>query len=93
MLSGDVKEKSLQHIMKKHTRKVTYYGKNNQRYSKDCVPKKKDIYISDVSQLYIPENNIDFSLNNKSRNIVFFDNSTPKFYAYEHDIFQCYQCQ
>lgn len=42
-------------IIKKHTKVITYYGKNNQRYKKECIPSPNHIFISDNKQVYIPE--------------------------------------
>ena len=49
-------------IIQKHTRNVSYYGRNNQRYTKECVPGEREVYISDVRQLYLPLTRIDFKL-------------------------------
>jgi restriction endonuclease Mrr len=49
-------------IILKHTRNVSYHGRNNQRYTKECSPGERDVYISDVRQLYLPLTRIDFKL-------------------------------
>jgi len=49
-------------IRRVHTRAVTYYGRNNQRYTKICTPGERDIYISDIRQFYMPLIRLDFRL-------------------------------
>jgi len=45
-----------------YTKTVAYYGANNRRYEKTCIPKQKDINVSDIKQVYIPFWNIVFSM-------------------------------
>ena len=49
-------------ILKSHTRMVSYYGRNNQRYTKTCTPGERDIYICDIRQLYLPTFRLDLKL-------------------------------
>jgi hypothetical protein len=49
-------------IINRHTKTVSYYGKNNQRYSKVCVPSEKDVFISNIKQVYIPYQDINFNI-------------------------------
>ena len=53
-------------IIQKHSRNVSYYGRNNQRYTKECIPGEREVYISDVRQLYFPFTRIDFKLGSTS---------------------------
>ena len=41
-------------IIDRHTRSVSYYGRNNQRYTKICVPAEKDVFVSNIKQVYLP---------------------------------------
>ena len=49
-------------LTRSYTKTVVYYGANNRRYEKTCIPKQKDINTSDVKQVYIPFWNIVFSM-------------------------------
>jgi restriction system protein len=49
-------------IINRHMKTVSYYGKNNQRYSKVCVPGEKDVFISNIKQVYIPYQDINFNI-------------------------------
>jgi len=53
---------ALSAITKLHTRTVPYYGANNRRYTKVCVPGVRDIHIGDIRQLYLPLIRFDFGL-------------------------------
>lgn len=92
LLAGSVKESAIDHIIKEHTETVTYYGANNRRYTKECIPKKRDISLSDISQVYIPENDIDFVLNGKKRFFKIADNGTDNFYVRKENISVCEIC-
>lgn len=49
-------------IMELHTRTVSYYGRNNQKYTKVCIPAERDVYIADIRQVYLPLFRLDFKL-------------------------------
>jgi len=49
-------------IMQRHTRTVSYRGRNNQSYRKVCTPGERDIFIADIRQLYLPLIELDFKL-------------------------------
>jgi restriction system protein len=49
-------------IIDRHTKTVSYYGRNNQHYSKVCIPGEKDIFISNIKQVYIPYQDINFKI-------------------------------
>lgn len=49
-------------ITKLHTRTISYYGRNNQMYTKICTPRDRDIYIGDIRQLYMPLIRLHFKL-------------------------------
>lgn len=62
-----IDDRSLANLLKKiiierHTRTVSYYGRNNQRYSKVCVPSEKDVFISNIKQVYLPYQDIKFEI-------------------------------
>lgn len=49
-------------IIDRHTKNVSYYGRNNQHYSKVCVPSEKDVFISNVKQVYLPFQDVKFNV-------------------------------
>jgi hypothetical protein len=50
----DIKEIAMETLRKTNSKTVSYYGKNNVRYTKTCVPNKKDIVILEVRRVYLP---------------------------------------
>ena|GEM_PF-719025 len=65
-----IDDRSLTNIAKKiiidrHTRSISYYGRNNQRYTKLCVPSEKDVYISNIKQVYLPVQEIHVKILNQ----------------------------
>lgn len=89
---NEIKNWAINYIIKKHTKIVQYRGRNNIGYSKECMPKKKDIYISDISQIYLPEIQIQFKLCGKNRFFSIADNQTSNFYVYNNNISVCEVC-
>ena len=51
---NDIEEKAINQIIKSHSHSVSYVGGNNRRYTKACIPKKRDIDIKDFIPLYLP---------------------------------------
>jgi restriction system protein len=49
-------------IVDRHTEIISYYGKNNQQYSKICTPSEKDIYISNIKQVYLPYQDLRYNI-------------------------------
>jgi restriction system protein len=66
----DVKEKARETLRKLYTKTVSYYGANNVHYSKVCIPKKRDITISDAKRVFLPSWGITFSMLRKKYLIV-----------------------
>jgi hypothetical protein len=59
-----------------HTKTVVYYGANNRRYEKTCIPKQKDINILDAKRVYIPFWDIVFSILKNKYAIVGVESSS-----------------
>jgi hypothetical protein len=49
-------------IIDRHTKSVSYSGRNNQRYTKLCIPAEKDVFISNIKQVYLPFQDIHLGL-------------------------------
>ena len=75
-----IDDRSLANISKKiiinrHTKKVYYYGRNNQRYEKVCAPNEKDVFISNIKQVYIPQQDIKIDILTKNYGLKAFENA------------------
>ncbi len=51
---SQVKNSGMKCIQQTHTQIVSYYGRNNQRYKKTCIPHKSRILIRSLLQVYVP---------------------------------------
>ncbi len=91
-LSNKVKNIASNYIIGKHTHKVSYSGRNRRVYTKECIPKKKHIFISDITQVYIPDNDISFNLMERNRFFKIADNGTSDFFTYKENISNCEIC-
>jgi restriction system protein len=49
-------------IIEQHTRRISYYGNNHHSYSKICTPREKDVFLSDIKQVYLPYQEIQFNI-------------------------------
>jgi restriction system protein len=70
---NDLEEHALNYIIKQHTHKVKYSGKNSVTYYKTCTPKNQDIYLQLFLPVYLP-------LWTNSLKVMQFE-YTQKFYA------------
>jgi restriction system protein len=92
MSLSDIKEIAFQHIVARHTKQVSYSGRNNQIYNKLCEPGRNDIFINDVSQIYLPENSIIFSLLGRIHTMAFADCGKADIHVYQDDTSRCQLC-
>ncbi len=51
---NDIEEQIIHHIIDEHTHSVSYRGNNNVSYTKECIPKKRDIDLKEFIPLYVP---------------------------------------
>lgn len=51
---NDLEGQIFAQVIKEHQHTVSYTGRNNVSYYKDCVPLKKDIEITDFKSMYAP---------------------------------------
>ena len=53
--AAEIKATAKEHIRDMHTTVVSYQGRNNQTYRKECVPTNKYISLDHITQVYVPE--------------------------------------
>jgi restriction system protein len=80
-------------IAQLHTRRVRYTGRNNVSYSKICEPGERDIYVSDVRQLYLPLVHIDFRLIVTAYQIDCVQAPSGRLLSLSNDVPQCRVCR
>lgn len=79
-------------ITKLHTQTVSYYGRNNQRYTKVCTPGERDIYIGDIRQLYLPLIRLDFRLGQVPYHIEGTQAPSGRLLSISDDLRRCQLC-
>ena len=92
LLSNHAKNEFIDYVKNKYTKNVSYVGRNNVSYTKECIPKSKDIFISNIKQVYMPESEIDFYLMGKKRYFKIADNGTLNFYIFKENLSICEIC-
>jgi len=90
-----IDDRSLMNLSKKiiidrHTKTVSYSGRNNQHYSKLCIPSEKDVFITNVKQVYLPFQDIKFDILGRSYEINSLENA-ERMLSYTH-MLNCNVC-
>lgn len=85
-------KQALNQIVKSNTTTVNYRGKNNQSYSKLCEPNRNQIFIGNISQMYIPEYSVNFDLARRDQTISFVHNGKPDVFVYSDSTNNCGYC-
>jgi hypothetical protein len=80
-------------IVRLHTRRIGYRGRNNVSYSKVCEPGERDIYISDVRQAYLPLVGIDFRLLVTTYHIDCVQAPSGRLLSLSDDVHRCRVCR
>ena len=56
------KRLGIKNVQKLHTKTVAYYGGNNVRYTKECVPNASNVLVRSLTQVYIPILTVSFQV-------------------------------
>ncbi len=62
-------------IIDRHTRSISYSGRNNQNYTKLCVPAEKDVFISNIKQVYLPVQDIHLGILKQNYSVTGIENA------------------
>jgi restriction system protein len=73
--ANTLKTLSKNYISNFHTKNITYWGKNNQKYTKLCMPSERDIFISNIKQVYVPFQQIELQVIKIKYDITAIENS------------------
>ncbi len=104
---NDIEERAINKIIDEHTHFVGYFGGNNRYYTKECIPKKRDIDIKEFIPLYLPcwDNNL--NILRRSYGQKFYVNGKNHFFIEDllknctichktkvdySDMFLCFEC-
>lgn len=67
-------------IAKRHSRRVSYYGRNHVRYTTVCTPGERSILVRDVKQVYAPEWSLSLLLLSKGYDIKLVERPQTVFF-------------
>jgi uncharacterized protein (UPF0305 family) len=79
-------------IFNVHTRIISYCGRNNRRYTKVCTPSDRDVFISDVHQLYLPLIRLHFRLGSTPYHISGAQAPSGRLLSTSDNLRQCQIC-
>jgi len=74
-----------------HSKDVSYYGRNNVRYTKRCEPGEKNIFITSVSQQYYPYWHLNVRALNRQYQVETIENR-DNIRVISTDMYSCRQC-
>jgi len=74
-----------------HTKNVSYYGRNNVRYTKRCEPGEKSIFITSISQQYYPYWHVNIRALNRQYQVETIENRN-NIRVISTDMHSCRQC-
>jgi len=85
---------ALQNIIKRYSKNIHYVGRNNVGYSKFCTPKRRDIFISIISPILIPEHKITLKALKTKYNFILYEtkNKEPLIIKDDEKLKKCSIC-
>jgi len=84
---------ALREILRSHTRRVSYLGRNGRVYEKLCEPKEKDVIITRMRRVYLPGSTTTFRIGEKEHTETHLDNPAGDFRLLnDTDILTCSWC-
>ena len=75
-----------------HTHTANYIGRNNQSYSKQCVPKKDDINITASLSIYMPYRSNEMKILDMKYNQEFYNKGSDTLYIC-NELLECKICE
>jgi hypothetical protein len=75
------------------TTHVSYYGRNNVRYTRLVKPKPKDFWLSRIGPVYVPVWSMKFQALDEEYSILFFENRTHTIFDVGSDLSECRVCE
>jgi len=84
-------EKIKDTVVNRKTINVSYYGNNNVRYEKTCIPSKKNIRINDIKQILLPQYQVNLQIFTKNYFMWLIENKDVLNIP-ETDFFTCRIC-
>ncbi|MDE2687148.1 MAG: restriction endonuclease [Chloroflexota bacterium] len=87
-----LKDTAKERIVKIHSKSVEYWGRNNQNYKKKCVPSKRNIYLKNSRQVYLPIQELNIQAITHQYRLTLADNGRDVCYLDYSALFTCKIC-
>ena len=87
-----LKDRAKERIVKIHSKSVEYWGRNNQNYKRKCIPSKRNIYLKDSRQVYLPIQELKIQAITHHYRLTLADNGRDVCYLDCGDLFICKIC-
>ena len=88
-----VEDIAKERIVKIHSKSVEYWGRNNQNYKKKCIPSKRNIYLKDSRQVYMPIQELNIQAITRQYRLTLADNGRDVCYIDRTDFTVCSVCR
>lgn len=93
MSEKEVKEYYTKYLIQAFTKKVSYTGSNNRKYTTICKPSQKDIRIQSVEKIFVPKWRLTFLVLNHRYEIETYDKKGAMPLIVKHDLDKCTICK
>lgn len=93
LTAAEVKETASDQIIRIHRTSVSYWGRNNQGYTLDCLPSKKNIFLYDIKQVFLPEHRVRIQAVDRGYDLEFIENGPGLHLLTPPDLFKCHICK
>lgn len=87
----EIEDTALDTICNENTEAASYYGRNNVKYTKICKPSSRDVDISDVRAIYLPQIINNIKIKNQDYIQKLYSNRKSLFYE-ENGLSECKVC-
>lgn len=88
----EAREAAGKYIERIHRTSVSYWGRNNQQYTLDCVPSRKNTFFKDIKQVYLPEHTLEIRAMRRQYHLEFIENGQVLHWLKPPDLFKCRIC-
>ena len=92
MDASALNESAKERIVERHSKSVGYYGRNNVRYTKRCIPSNRSIYLRGFRQVYIPIEELSIRAMDVHFHLVLINDGESVCYVSYKSSFTCKVC-
>lgn len=89
---AELKEAAKTHIVSLHRAVISYTARNNRSYTLDCIPSKRNIFLKDIRQVYVPEQALDVRALSHQYKMNFVEDGQHIYWLEHPLIYRCCLC-